>query len=1120
MAGSRESRFLQELDRTQARRDGGFKNNWSFNRSEESEGDAERDEANLLSVEDNDETDGPNEEHKPKQRRVDVIRDSVKTYERRNKLGSLKCLKGNAIGLNMLGASKKPGENAQNISMSSGTVVHGRHFHHANTQISLVKTAAQRKEYPPHIQKIETDHIRGPRPKENVQEYNEDSDLELEPEIKRKVQQKRRCDFYQSHLPLSSATVRKSHLEGSELTEHSKICPRCGKEKKNQTKCQNCGDLQRYFHHTSTLYESGERLSRPAIHQNSAGQNSLNRGLNAKGFYGSYAKVPVDDILNTENNEQNLFVVNGKAGLPHGTNIPKNSRNMRHRGVRQSPVNDPIVLSSDEEEDKVNTGIINRMESVSPRPADSACSSPAPPSGKLEAALRENTSRAEQRLNSSITTDVELAVTIPRKARMKDEFGNTVPSTTTKRRKIAPLETSVKPGHLSSLNTYESVILNCRSIRIGTLRRMVKEPVIFCLDYIKIKLEGSENKVQDINLKTIDLTNCEWCSVRKLPSVFLQTVPAACHKLRLQLKMSREKNNFWYDSKSTNREERYIILIFENGLDSVTNGIFEKVIVGIGIKNGISDFFKRIAFEEANNRLVAFTKSHGENSAGALIQTEDTGKNVSSEPGEKLKNTTSHIQFDDDEIGEPPSVIGRIEKLIVYPPPPAKGGITVTNEDLHCLIEGEFLNDVIIDFYLKYLVLDKLRKDADRIHIFSSFFYKRLNQRERRNIQETSNLSLQQKRHGRVKTWTRHVDIFQKDFVFVPLNEASHWFLAVICFPGLEKPVYEPNPYYQGNVASPTESSATENSDSSPLSQNELDISIQSSPAKSILKRTPCRRQLICVPEANSASENSDTPELKRSPCTAKHMFNKSEEDGWAAEAEIIESVIQKADLRTKDKNGVQSKTRILTKSNDSLNSIKLSYSDEPTDAHKIDEDELIDFSEDQDSLEENSDDGGLADESFISEAEKWYLKSTICKQPCILLMDSLRGPSRSNVVKTLREYLEIEWEVRKGSKRSFSKEFMKGSNPRVPQQNNFSDCGVYILQYVESFFEHPIPSFELPMNLTDWFPQQRMKTKREEIQHLILNLQEDQKKRQKDFNITESSLQEGTEQFISSNSD
>lgn len=39
--------------------------------------------------------------------------------------------------------------------------------------------------------------------------------------------------------------------------------------------------------------------------------------------------------------------------------------------------------------------------------------------------------------------------------------------------------------------------------------------------------------------------------------------------------------------------------------------------------------------------------------------------------------------------------------LIVYPPPPAKGGLGVTREDLECLEYGEFLNDVIIDFYLK-----------------------------------------------------------------------------------------------------------------------------------------------------------------------------------------------------------------------------------------------------------------------------------------------------------------------------------------------------------------------------------------------------------------------------------
>lgn len=38
-------------------------------------------------------------------------------------------------------------------------------------------------------------------------------------------------------------------------------------------------------------------------------------------------------------------------------------------------------------------------------------------------------------------------------------------------------------------------------------------------------------------------------------------------------------------------------------------------------------------------------------------------------------------------------------------PQTGAGRISVFNEDLFCLNDGEFLNDVIIDFYLKYDVL-------------------------------------------------------------------------------------------------------------------------------------------------------------------------------------------------------------------------------------------------------------------------------------------------------------------------------------------------------------------------------------------------------------------------------
>ncbi|NWR13220.1 SENP6 protease, partial [Paradoxornis webbianus] len=928
-----------------------------------------------------------------------------------------------------------------------------------------------RKEYPPQLQKVEADHIRLPRSQgmDSVMENTDDS--ESESDIKRKVRQKGHCNSYQSDLSLSSATKK------------------CLTQSK---------DLQRVSRQTVTLSESVGPLSRSSIHQNSAGQKPSGTGFSTKKFYSSaVGKGPADILLSNEVVGHSMLRQNGKVGLITGTKNPKITGSLRQRSARPSELNDPIVLSSDDDEDE-NSGSTRSMESISPRPADSARSSPAPSTGKVEAALKENSCGIEQRIGS-ITTDTEIAVTLPRKARMKDQFGNIVSNTPIKRRKVISQEMVTEALPLNYPNSCESVILNCRSIRIGMLRRMVVEPVIFCLDYIKIRLESQEESdIREINLKTSELTKCEWCSVRKLPVVFLQTVPSTCSSLRDQLKMS--KDNIWYECKGDSLEEQYIILIFETGLDPHANSIFERIIMDIGIRNNISDFFVKISFEEANARLVAFTKCLEENSKGSPSHRENKIKNVASESKMQQRNKQLPFFDDDEEVGEPHTVfIGPIEKLIVYPPSPAKGGISVTNEDLHCLNEGEFLNDVIIDFYLKYLVLEKLKKeDADRIHVFSSFFYKRLNQRERRNIHETSNLSIQQKRHGRVKTWTRHVDIFEKDFIFVPLNEAAHWFLAVICFPGLEKPKYEPNPHYHENAAMPMKSSSSdgESSTPSPL-PNELDA--QNSPSKSTAKKTFTKKYSTALIDPNTETEDSDSSCCRRSPCRGKSAFKKLNQiDSDVEEPNTVESACHKLDHRTLDENGIQGEFTAASQSMDGLHKIRLNYSEDSADGNKLNEDELIDFSEDQDNQDDSSDDGGLVDDNCNSEMGQWYLKPTICKQPCILLMDSLRGPSRSNVVKTLREYLEVEWEVRKGSKRSFSKDVMKGSNPKVPQQNNFSDCGVYILQYVESFFENPILSFELPMNLTDWFPRPRMKTKREEIRKIILTLQEQQNKDKK----------------------
>lgn len=57
-------------------------------------------------------------------------------------------------------------------------------------------------------------------------------------------------------------------------------------------------------------------------------------------------------------------------------------------------------------------------------------------------------------------------------------------------------------------------------------------------------------------------------------------------------------------------------------------------------------------------------------------------------------------------------------------------------------------------------------------------------------------------------------------------------------------------------------------------------------------------------------------------------------------------------------------------------------------------------------------------------------------------------------------------------------------------------------------------------MNLVNWFPPPRMKTKREEIRNIILKLQEEQNKEKKllkDTLSAEASVGEGAEQYTSS---
>ncbi|TDL13318.1 cysteine proteinase, partial [Rickenella mellea] len=95
--------------------------------------------------------------------------------------------------------------------------------------------------------------------------------------------------------------------------------------------------------------------------------------------------------------------------------------------------------------------------------------------------------------------------------------------------------------------------------------------------------------------------------------------------------------------------------------------------------------------------------------------------------------------------------------------------------DLVRLQPGVFLNDELIEAGLRFLTNDLLNVQpwaAGDIFVFSSFFYSKL---KGNNAGEP---------HKNLHRWTKRVNIFEKKYVLVPINEDLHWYLLVVINPG------------------------------------------------------------------------------------------------------------------------------------------------------------------------------------------------------------------------------------------------------------------------------------------------------------------------------------------------
>ncbi|KFY16925.1 hypothetical protein V492_01020 [Pseudogymnoascus sp. VKM F-4246] len=113
------------------------------------------------------------------------------------------------------------------------------------------------------------------------------------------------------------------------------------------------------------------------------------------------------------------------------------------------------------------------------------------------------------------------------------------------------------------------------------------------------------------------------------------------------------------------------------------------------------------------------------------------------------------------------------EEPLVFPFE-GKNKAQVDMRDIERLDEGEYLNDNLIAFYLRYLQEKSERERPDvfkRVFYLNTFFYPRLTKgKGRKNID-----------YDAVKRWTSKVNIFEYDYIVVPINENNHWYVAIIC---------------------------------------------------------------------------------------------------------------------------------------------------------------------------------------------------------------------------------------------------------------------------------------------------------------------------------------------------
>ncbi|EUC46741.1 hypothetical protein COCMIDRAFT_91958 [Bipolaris oryzae ATCC 44560] len=315
-------------------------------------------------------------------------------------------------------------------------------------------------------------------------------------------------------------------------------------------------------------------------------------------------------------------------------------------------------------------------------------------------------------------------------------------------------------------------------------------------------------------------------------------------------------------------------------------------------------------------------------------------------------------------------------------------------DDLPRLDEEEYLNDSLIDFYMIYL-FKKLNVSADKVYFFNTYFFTKL----------TDNAGRKSMNYKAVERWTSKIDIFTYDYIVVPINESqSHWYLAIIC-----------------NVSNIQRKPIVEDFD-------DPQLHIQETPELPTISAT--------------ASDGEERKRLQpgsnpNSPAKIEEVHRQQDEDP---------NLFDEATISLIDRNDPGSRVRPRT-GVDKSNAVNLESETEHMETPQT--------ASDLEALSRRK-----LVQSSLSFAKNKNKRKAVPKrdptQPVVVVLDSLGGIARSGAVRTLKDWIAAEGKSKRGMEAVIKENGYYPKGSQIPMQNNWTDCGVYLLGYIEKFFQNP----------------------------------------------------------------